>query len=115
MSASAANLTNEEYEERKVFLEELKKLVKVEQEEIFRILKKNKCDYSENSNGVFILCVGDFRSVLTKARPAVEEEETVPAEKEEASNESEEEEEEEEEDEEEKEEEQSKPKSNENE
>ncbi len=53
MSASAANLTNEEYEERKVFLEELKKLVVVEQEEIFRILKKNKCEYSENSNGVF--------------------------------------------------------------
>ena len=53
MSASAANLTNEEYEERKVFLEELKKLVTVEQEEIFRILKKNKCEYSENSNGVF--------------------------------------------------------------
>ncbi len=53
MSATAANLTNEEYEERKVFLEELKKLVIVEQEEIFRILKKNKCEYSENSNGVF--------------------------------------------------------------
>lgn len=53
MSATAANLTNEQYEERKVFLEELKKLVMVEQEEIFRILKKNKCEYSENSNGVF--------------------------------------------------------------
>jgi hypothetical protein len=53
MSASAAVLTNEEYEERKLFLEELKKLVTVEQEEIFRILKKNKCEYSENSNGVF--------------------------------------------------------------
>ncbi len=53
MSASAATLTNEEYEERKLFLEELKKLVIVEQEEIFRILKKNNCDYSENSNGVF--------------------------------------------------------------
>jgi hypothetical protein len=53
MSATAANLTNEQYEERKVFLEELKRLVMVEQEEIFRILKKNKCEYSENSNGVF--------------------------------------------------------------
>ncbi len=53
MSASAANLTNEEYEERKVLFEELKKLVTVEQEEIFRILKNNKCEYSENSNGVF--------------------------------------------------------------
>ena len=53
MSASAATLTNEEYEERKTFLEELKRLVIVEQEEIFRILKKNNCDFSENSNGVF--------------------------------------------------------------
>ncbi len=53
MSASAATLTNEEYEERKLFLEELKKLVVSEQEEIFRILKKNNCEFSENSNGVF--------------------------------------------------------------
>lgn len=53
MSASAATLTNEEYEERKTFLEELKRLVIVEQEEIYRILKKNNCDYSENSNGIF--------------------------------------------------------------
>lgn len=53
MSASAATLANEEYEERKLFLEELKKLVTVEQEEIFRILKKNNCEFSENTNGVF--------------------------------------------------------------
>jgi hypothetical protein len=53
MSASAATLTNEEYEERKLFSEELKKLVIVEQEEIFRILKKNNCEFSENSNGIF--------------------------------------------------------------
>ena len=53
MSASAAGLTNEEYEERKRFLEELKQLVVSEQEEIFRILKRGLCEYSENSNGVF--------------------------------------------------------------
>lgn len=53
MSASAAILTNEEYEERKVFLEELKRLVVSEQEEIFRILKRGDCEYSENTNGVF--------------------------------------------------------------
>ncbi len=53
MSASAATLTNEQYEERKLFSEELKKLVVSEQEEIFRILKRGGCDYSENSNGVF--------------------------------------------------------------
>ena len=53
MSVSANSLTNPEYEERKQFLEELKKLVKSEQEQIFTILKKYKVDYSENSNGVF--------------------------------------------------------------
>lgn len=53
MSASAASLTNEEYDERKRFLEELKQLVVSEQEEIFRILKRGGCEYSENTNGVF--------------------------------------------------------------
>lgn len=51
MSASA--LTNEEYEERKRVLGELKKLVRAEQEQIFLILKRHKVEYSENSNGVF--------------------------------------------------------------
>jgi hypothetical protein len=43
----------QEYEERKAFLEELKRLVKSEQEAIFRLLKSEKADYSENSNGIF--------------------------------------------------------------
>jgi len=46
-------LTNEEYDERKRTLEELKKLVKSEQEHIFRILKRHEEEFSENSNGVF--------------------------------------------------------------
>lgn len=53
MSASAANLTNGEYEERRHFLEDLKTLVLSEQEEIFRILKKGGCEFSQNTNGVF--------------------------------------------------------------
>ena len=53
MSATAASLTNEEYEERKKMLDEFKKLVKSEQEQIFSILKKYKIDYSENTNGIF--------------------------------------------------------------
>jgi hypothetical protein len=53
MSATAASLTNEEYEERKRMLDEFKKLVKSEQEQIFSILKKHKIEYSENTNGVF--------------------------------------------------------------
>lgn len=53
MSSSINTLTNEEYEERKRILVELKKLVKSEQEQIFLILKRYKVDFSENSNGVF--------------------------------------------------------------
>ena len=47
------SLTNEEYEERKRFLEDLKRLVKEEQENIYRILKQCTEDFSENSNGIF--------------------------------------------------------------
>lgn len=47
------SLTNDEYEERKRFLDEVKRLVKSEQEALFRILKAEKADFSENSNGVF--------------------------------------------------------------
>jgi hypothetical protein len=53
MSASVNTLTNEDYEERKRVLNELKNLVKSEQEQIFLVLKRYKIDYSENSNGVF--------------------------------------------------------------
>ena len=41
------------YEQRKYFFENLKILVKSEYEEIFRILKKNNEEYTENSNGIF--------------------------------------------------------------
>lgn len=46
-------LTNEEYEDRKHVLTELKRLVKSEQEQIFLIVKRYHLEYSENSNGVF--------------------------------------------------------------
>lgn len=41
------------YEERKKVFENLKVLVKPEQEEIFRIIRKTKENYTENSNGIF--------------------------------------------------------------
>jgi hypothetical protein len=41
------------YDQRKQFFENLKILVKSEYEEIFRILKKNHEDFTENSNGIF--------------------------------------------------------------
>lgn len=53
MSSSLNTLTNEEYEDRKRMLNDLKTLVKSEQEQIFLILKRYKLDFSENSNGVF--------------------------------------------------------------
>lgn len=41
------------YERRKAYFENLKILVKSEYEEVFRILKKHKVEYTENSNGIF--------------------------------------------------------------
>jgi hypothetical protein len=41
------------YEERKKLFEYFKLLVKPEQEEIFRIIRKTKETYTENSNGIF--------------------------------------------------------------
>ena len=48
-----ATLTNEEYDRRKYFLEDLKTLSKTEGTRIFEVLRKNNVEYSENSNGVF--------------------------------------------------------------
>lgn len=41
------------YEDRKKVFEHIKVLVKPEQEEIFRIIRKTKENYTENSNGIF--------------------------------------------------------------
>ncbi len=41
------------YDERKKVFENIKGLVKTEQEEIFRIIRKTKENYTENSNGIF--------------------------------------------------------------
>jgi hypothetical protein len=41
------------YEERKRVFEHIKVLVKPEQEEVFRIIRKTKDNYTENSNGIF--------------------------------------------------------------
>jgi hypothetical protein len=50
---SSPVLNKEEYERRKIFLEELKRLTQDQYEEIFRIIKRNDVYYSENSNGIF--------------------------------------------------------------
>ena len=41
------------YEKRRTLFENLKILVKAEYEEVFRILKRNREDWTENSNGIF--------------------------------------------------------------
>jgi len=41
------------YDERKIVFEDIKLLQKPEQEELFRILRKTKETYFENSNGIF--------------------------------------------------------------
>ncbi len=53
MSASAAVLSAEDYEKRKLFLNNLKILTRTEKEELYRILKDSTAEYSENSNGIF--------------------------------------------------------------
>ncbi len=41
------------YDERKKVFDTMRLLVKTEQEEIFRIIRKMKENYTENSNGIF--------------------------------------------------------------
>ena len=41
------------YDERKKVFENIKVLVKPEQDEVFRIIRKTKENYTENSNGIF--------------------------------------------------------------
>ena len=41
------------YEERRQFLEQLNLLSRAELEEVFRILKRNNDNFSENTNGIF--------------------------------------------------------------
>ena len=53
MSASAATLTAEEYELRKILLQDLSRISPIEQKEVFRIIKEVGVEFSENHNGVF--------------------------------------------------------------
>jgi len=46
-------LEMDNYDKRKDFLETIKILNKTEQEELFRILKRNLSIYTENCNGIF--------------------------------------------------------------
>jgi hypothetical protein len=47
------SLTNDEYEKRKLFCKEIEQLSRPELEELYRILRKENGEFSENSNGIF--------------------------------------------------------------
>ena len=53
MSTSEPGLKTEEYQRRKLFLDQLKGLTTPEYVEIIRILKAHLVHYSENQNGIF--------------------------------------------------------------
>lgn len=46
-------ITDTEYEKRKRILDFIKTFTRTEQEEVYRILKRNNEDISENRNGMF--------------------------------------------------------------
>jgi hypothetical protein len=48
-----ASLTNDEYEKRKRFCKEMEMLSRSELEELYRILRRENGEFSENSNGIF--------------------------------------------------------------
>ncbi len=63
-----SNLTDEEYLDRKKCLEELKTLVKSEQAQIFRILKKYNVEYTENSSGILFDLAKVSRDTFTEIK-----------------------------------------------
>lgn len=63
-----ASLSAEDYEERRLLLEELKGLTKAEHEKVFLILRSKRAEFSENSNGVFFDVVALSAEVLTELK-----------------------------------------------
>ena len=57
------------YEERKALFDNIKILDVPEQEEIFRIIRKTKENYTENSNGIFF----DFSTISNESFSLIKE------------------------------------------
>ena len=51
--SKVASLPQDEYDRRRKLWEAIKILIKSEQEELFRILKRNEVEFTENTNGIF--------------------------------------------------------------
>jgi hypothetical protein len=60
------SLSNEDYEKRRKFLDDLKTLSKTEWLKVFEILKKNNVEYTQNSNGVFFDLVKVSNDIFTE-------------------------------------------------
>ena len=52
-SLNTTVLSQEEYDQRRKLWEGIKSLIKSEQEELYRILKRNEVEITENTNGIF--------------------------------------------------------------
>jgi len=51
--SKVASLSQDEYDRRRKLWEAIKILIKSEQEELYRILKRNEVEVTENTNGIF--------------------------------------------------------------
>jgi hypothetical protein len=70
MTPDSSSIYN--YELRKQLLDEIKLLSKEEYYELFRILKKNNVDYSENSNGIFFDLSSISQEIFEKIKSFIE-------------------------------------------
>jgi hypothetical protein len=60
------------YKERKQIFDNITILVKPEQEEVFRIIRKNKVVYTENSNGIFFDLTSITDDVLAQIKEYID-------------------------------------------
>lgn len=72
MSSPVVALNKSDYEARKQFIEDIKVLSKEEHEELFRIIKRNNIEYSENSNGVFFELTAISNELFSKFTSFIE-------------------------------------------
>jgi Bromodomain extra-terminal - transcription regulation len=72
MASTTPNITKQVYETKKSLLEEIKLLSKEEYEEVFRIIKRENVEYTENSNGVFFDLAHCSDTVCTKLEQFME-------------------------------------------
>jgi hypothetical protein len=69
---SSPTLQKGDYERRKHFLDELKSLSKEQYEDMFRIIKRNNVEYSENSNGIFFDVLVLSEDIFTQLEQYIE-------------------------------------------